>query len=130
MLSNGRGARPDAVDLNVPANLPDINHPCPKPVKLWEWLIDRASPNAGDRIFDPFSGSGTTIIAAEMTARQCCAIEINPAYVDVSIVRWQNFTGQEATLDGETFAQVADRRQKDKAWSQMWAKPFHRPELI
>ena len=48
-----------------------------------------------------FSGSGTTIIAAEMTGRACHAIELNPAYVDVAVQRWQDFTGQEAVLDGD-----------------------------
>jgi DNA modification methylase len=104
-------------------------HPAQKPVECMKRPIENNS-QAGEAIYDPFVGSGTTIIAAEMTARQCYAIEINPAYIDVAIVRWQNFTGQEATLDGETCAQVAERRQKDKAWSQMWAKPFHRSDLI
>ena len=64
---------------------------------------------AGDAVYDPFVGSGTTIIAAEMTARQCYAIEINPAYVDVSIMRWQAFTGGEAVLegDGRKFNEIA-----------------------
>jgi hypothetical protein len=55
-------------------------------------------------------GSGTTIIAAEMTGRKCLAIEINPAYVDVCIERWQNFTEQQATLDNKTFAEVRNAR--------------------
>lgn len=50
----------------------------------------------GDAVYEPFSGSGTTIIAAEITSRVCHAIELNPAYVDVAIRRWQNFTGQRA----------------------------------
>jgi DNA modification methylase len=61
-------------------------------------------------VFEPFSGSGTTIIAAEMTGRACRALEINPAYVDVAVLRWQSFTGEQATLDGQTFDEVkADR---------------------
>lgn len=50
----------------------------------------------GDAVYEPFSGSGTTIIAAEITGRICHAIELNPAYVDVAVRRWQNFTGQRA----------------------------------
>lgn len=46
------------------------------------------------------AGSGTTIIAAEMTGRACHALEINPAYVDVSIERWQNFSGEKARKNG------------------------------
>ena len=79
---------------------------------------------ASDAVYDPFVGSGTTIIAAEMTGRKCYAIEIDPAYVEVSILRWRNFTGKEATLGDETFAQVAERRRSDEAWKAMWKKPF------
>ena len=43
-------------------------------------------------VYDPFVGSGTTIIAAEMTGRACHAIEIDPAYVDVAVTRWEDFT--------------------------------------
>lgn len=59
----------------------------------------------GDAVYEPFSGSGTTIIAGEMTGRHIYAIELNPAYVDVAVTRWQDFTGQEATHaeTGETF---------------------------
>ena len=45
-------------------------------------------------------GSGTTLIAAETTGRVCYGIELNPAYVDVAVERWQRFTGQDAMLDG------------------------------
>jgi DNA modification methylase len=114
-LAGGRGAKPDAVDLNVPANAADINHPCPKPIKLWEWLIGRLSFEPGDLILDPFCGSGSGIIAAEMTARKCCAVEIDPAYVDVAIMRWQNFTGEKAKLSGKTFEQIAKQRKKKAA---------------
>ena len=51
---------------------------------------------AGETVYDPFVGSGTTLIAAEMTARKCYAIEIDPAYCQVVIERWQNFTGKKA----------------------------------
>src|SRR6202030_3855414 len=83
-------------------------------------------------VYEPFSGSGTTIIAAEMTGRGChaiaiapayvvvavmtgrvCdAIEIAPAYVDVAVKRWQEFTGQQAVLDGDgrSFDNVAAPR--------------------
>jgi DNA modification methylase len=73
-------------------------------------IENNSSP--GQAVFDPFSGSGTTIIAAEMTGRACHAIEIDPAYVDVAITRWQDFTGEQATLeaDGRTFATVAAER--------------------
>ena len=67
--------------------------------------------SAGQAVYEPFSGSGTTIIAAEMTGRSAHAIELDPAYVDVAIQRWQAFTGQVAYLDGQSFADVgAERR--------------------
>lgn len=54
------------------------------------------SSRAGDPVYDPFLGSGTTLIAAEMTGRTCLGLELNPAYVDVSVTRWQAFTGRQA----------------------------------
>lgn len=116
-LANGKGARPDAVNMNVPANSGDLNHPCPKPVKLWEWLLERMvfSPNAV--LYEPFSGSGTTIIAAEMRGISVGAIELSPAYVDVAVKRWQAFTGERATLegDGRKFDEMAVERIKKPA---------------
>jgi hypothetical protein len=58
-------------------------------------------------VYEPFSGSGTTIIAGEMTGRAVHAIELNPAYVDVAVKRWQEFTGQAAVLE-ETDQPFAD----------------------
>jgi DNA modification methylase len=68
---------------------------------------------AGGIVYEPFSGSGTTIIAAEMTGRACHAIEISPTYVDVAVLRWQAFTGQIATLagDGRAFADIQTERE-------------------
>jgi DNA modification methylase len=73
-------------------------------------IENNSSP--GQAVYEPFSGSGTTIIACEMTARACHAIELNPAYVDVAIRRWQAFTGQAATLegDGRSFDEIASSR--------------------
>jgi DNA modification methylase len=67
---------------------------------------------AGDAVYDPFVGSGTTIIAAAMTARQAFACEIAPAYVDVAVRRWQQFTGESALLqgDGRSFDAIAAER--------------------
>ena len=111
-LANGKGARPDAVDMNTPANAGDIDHPCPKPVKLWEWFLDRLtfSPNAV--LYEPFNGSGTTLIAAEKKGLSVAAIELDPRYVDVAIKRWQDFTGEQATLEGDerTFSELEVER--------------------
>jgi len=63
-------------------------------------------------LFEPFMGSGTTLIAAETTGRVCFGIELNPAYVDVAIERWQHLSGQTATLegDGRSFAEMQAER--------------------
>jgi len=63
-------------------------------------------------VFEPFMGSGTTLIATETTGRICFGIELNPAYVDVAIERWQQFTGANAVLaeTGETFAHLKAKR--------------------
>jgi DNA modification methylase len=67
---------------------------------------------AGDAIYDPFLGSGTTLIAAELTGRVCVAMEIDPRYCDVTIERWQRLTGSAAILDGDgrSFADLKDER--------------------
>lgn len=94
-LTNGNGCYPDAV---VHTETSEKNgHPCPKPVGFWSWLIERTS-EAGDLIFEPFSGSGTTIVAAEKTGRTCYAIELSPTYVDIGVRRWELFTGNKAVL--------------------------------
>ena len=71
----------------------------------------------GQPVYDPFLGSGTTMIAAETTGRACYGTELNPVYVDVIVRRWQAFTGKEATLvgDGRTFAEVAEERERQAA---------------
>lgn len=89
----------------------ETGHSTQKPVECMRRpIMNNSSP--GQAVYEPFSGSGTTIIAAEMTGRICHAIELNPAYVDVAVQRWQNFTGQQATLegDGRTFEEVSDAR--------------------
>jgi DNA methylase/ParB-like nuclease domain len=141
-LKRGRGRRPDALILpgapplsdelvlqqDEPVFLADaivhteaadnkLGHPCPKPIKVWSHFMKRGSVRVGDHVLDPFVGSGTTIIAAEMTGRACHAIEISPAYIDVSVLRWQEFTGQQAAMEssGQTFAEVAASRVKAEA---------------
>lgn len=102
--------------LEYPRPASHDKHPTAKPVALWRQLIINHSDH-GETIFEPFSGSGTSIIAAEMTKRNCCAIELAPAYVDVAVERWQNFTKQTAVLEesGEPFAAVQARRKLAEA---------------
>lgn len=79
-------------------------HPTMKPVALVERSI-RNSSRKGDLVFDPFGGSGTTLIAAEKTGRHASLIELDPKYVDVIVRRWQEFTGETAVLEssGQSF---------------------------
>ncbi len=90
-------------------------HGTQKPVEAMRRPIGNNS-SPGQAVYEPFCGSGTTIIAAEMSGRACHAIELAPAYVDVAITRWQNFTGQAATLEatGAAFAEIQAARQPDR----------------
>ena len=85
-------------------------HSTQKPVECMRRPIENNS-SPGQAVYEPFSGSGTTIIACEQTGRICHAIELNPAYVDMAVRRWQNFTGKEAILESnhETFNQIEER---------------------
>jgi DNA modification methylase len=96
-------------DWDGKARSVNSGHPMAKPVELFVRPIKKHT-QPGDVVFEPFSGSGSQLIAAERTHRRCRAIEITPAYIDVAIKRWQKATGQEATLDGKTFAEVAAER--------------------
>ena len=73
----------------------ETGHSTQKPIDCMKRPIENNS-SPGQAIYEPFSGSGTTIIAGEMTGRCVHAIELNPAYVDVAVTRWQDFTGKEA----------------------------------
>jgi DNA modification methylase len=72
-------------------------HPTQKPIKLFDAIINDYSKE-NDTIFDPFSGSGTTLIVAEKTNRKCYAMEIEPKYCDIAVKRWEDFTGKKAEL--------------------------------
>ena len=86
-------------------------HGTQKPVECMRRpIVNNSSP--GQAVYEPFSGSGTTLVAAEMEGRACHAVELSPAYVDVAVLRWQAFTGQQAVLaaTGEPFAAVQAAR--------------------
>lgn len=68
-----------------------------KPVALFDYQI-KNNTKGGDIVLDPFSGSGTTIMAAEQNGRTAYCMELDPRYVDVIVDRWERFTGGKAIL--------------------------------
>jgi hypothetical protein len=90
-----------------------FDHPTPKPVELMRKPI-RSHTIPGEIVYEPFSGSGTTLMAAEQTERICYAVELDPKYVDVIVRRWQDYTGKQVVLDGDgrTFDEIAEERQR------------------
>lgn len=88
----------------------ETKHSTQKPVECMRRPILNNS-NPGQAVYEPFLGSGTTLIAAQSTNRVCFGVEIDPRFVDVAIRRWQLFTGEKAVRrgDGTEFAAVADQ---------------------
>jgi DNA modification methylase len=107
---NWTGDRKQTTLWTIPSGGQDAEtpHGTQKPVECMRRPMLNNS-DAGQAIYDPFLGSGTTLIAAQTTGRACVAIEIDPLYVDVAIRRWQAFTGEEATRfpDGRRFDEIA-----------------------
>lgn len=101
----GGNNNPTVWDINHRAS--GTNHGAQKPVECMKRPIENNS-SPGQAVYEPFSGSGTTIIAGEMTSRAIYAMELNPAYVDVAVQRWQDFTGEQAKLEdnGEYFPSI------------------------
>lgn len=88
-----------------------FDHPTQKPLELMRRpILNHTKRHAV--VYDPFLGSGTTLMAAEVTERICYGLEIDPQYVDVIVLRWQQFTGKEARLegDGRTFEVIKAER--------------------
>jgi len=108
-------------------------HPTMKPVALFAYQMLN-NTKGGDVVLDSFGGSGTTLIAAEEHGRYARLMELDPKYCDVIIKRWQDFTGNKATLEstGQTFEDVASNRydwKKDSAASYDVAIAEKRKEL-
>ncbi|MGA2514600.1 MAG: site-specific DNA-methyltransferase [Candidatus Limnocylindrales bacterium] len=83
----------DVWEIARPADAP--LHPTMKPLPLMERAIANSS-KAGDLVLDPFLGSGSTLIACERTGRRCAGIELDPIYVEVTLRRWERFSGLHA----------------------------------
>ena len=75
-------------------------HPTQKPVLLFEIPI-KNHLKEGEVVYDPFLGSGTTLIAAQQLGRVCYGIEIEPKYCDVAVKRWENYTSKKAERIGK-----------------------------
>lgn len=106
---DGENGRKQNTVWDIPHRASDTGHGTQKPVECMRRpIVNNSKP--GDAVYDPFLGSGTTLIAAEMEGRRCFGIEIDPVYVDVIIRRWEQFTGKEAVLQatGQTFKRVCD----------------------
>ena len=84
-------------------------HPTQKPVEVIAFALEYLKPEGGP-LFDPFLGSGTAVMVADKTNRACFGIERAPAYVDVAVKRWQDFTGEQAIHEasGKTFDELTE----------------------
>jgi DNA methylase/ParB-like nuclease domain len=106
-------------------------HPTPKPVGLLAEAIRDVS-NRGDIVLDCFSGSGSTIIAAAKTGRRARVIELDPHYVDVSVRRWEKWSGSVArhAATGLTFDQLKETRRAEAQTSDHATDGDHGPTLV
>lgn len=105
------GDRKQTTLWNIPTGGQDAEteHATQKPVECMRRpMLNNSNP--GQLVYEPFSGSGTTLIAAETCGRVCLAVEIDPLFVDVAIRRWQSFTGNTAIIDGQSFDTIAHSR--------------------
>jgi len=107
---NWTGDRKQTTLWNISSRDQDAEtiHGTQKPVECMRRpIVNNTSP--ADAVYEPFLGSGTTLIAAETVKRVCFAVELSPAYVDVAVRRWQAFTGRKATrlADGSLFDVIA-----------------------
>lgn len=93
-----------------------INHPARFSVEFAEGYIEAMTVH-GQLLYEPFTGSGTTIIAAEKNGRKCYGMELDEKYCDVIIKRWQNYTGKKAVLEatGQTYEELKGERDGDQA---------------
>ncbi len=111
----------------------ETKHATQKPVDCMRRpMLNNSDP--GQAVYEPFLGSGTTLIAAETTDRVCLGLELDPLYVDVAIRRWQAFTGKRATLqaNGRCFEEIeaegiGSARSESAARAQGNRQPEARP---
>ena len=87
-LRTRQGSRPDSFSGVYPNDANKYDHPCAKPIRMWKWLVERASLQ-GELILDPFLGSGATAQAALETGRRCIGIELSERFCEVAVKRLQ-----------------------------------------
>lgn len=109
---NWTGDRKQTTLWSIPTGGQDVEtkHSTQKPVECMRRpILNNSDP--GQAVYEPFLGSGTTLIAAQSAGRVCYGIEIDPIFVDVAIRRWQAFTGEAACRadGGESFDDVQKR---------------------
>lgn len=95
--ANWQGDRKQVTVWQIPHRRSETGHGTQKPVECMRRPILNHTLQ-GDAVYDPFVGSGTTLIAAEMTGRKCFAIELSPEYCGLVIARWEHHTGRKAKL--------------------------------
>ncbi len=90
--------------IDVPKPVKSLDHPTTKPVALVEKMVSNSSPSGG-LVLDSFGGSGSTLMACEVLGRRCATVELDPKYAQRIIMRWQNFSGNQAfrESDGRLF---------------------------
>lgn len=103
-LASGEGCHPDGFQWMMSRDDMDTNreisHACPKPPSVWARFMERLTNKKTKTVYEPFCGSGTTVVVCEKMGLSCYGIEISPAYCDVIVQRWENMTGQKAVRDG------------------------------
>lgn len=92
-----------------------VEHSTQKPVMAMARPILNHT-REGEAVYEPFSGSGSTVIACEQTGRRALAVELEPRYVDIAIERWQRYAGKEAVLasTGETYNALKARERGEE----------------
>ena len=103
------GGRSQSTLWEIDVEKCDTGHSTQKPL---ECMLRPIRNHSFDLVYDPFLGSGTTVIAAESIGRRALGCELKPIHVDMAVRRWQRVTGKDAILqgDGRTFDEVARER--------------------
>jgi len=102
------------VDWEGKSRIVGNEHPTQKPVELFARPM-RKHTNVGDICFEPFSGSGSQLIAAEQLGRRCFAMELEPVFVEVAVRRWEAFTGKTAQRIPASAVDESDRSNENAA---------------